>query len=102
MNSSISLSRFRTETEPYGHFLLTYKDPLTPLSFSVLFDHIAVSISASPYIALKNSDAELCLSHVETIKKYGASDKERCYILVCNDYSSSDTPVSARFSLKCY
>ena len=102
MNSAISLSRFRSETDTYSHFLLTYKDPLTPLSISILFDHIAVSISASPYIALKNSDAELCLSHVETIKKYGTSDKEKGYIIMCNDYSASDHPASARFFLKCY
>ena len=102
MNSTISLGRFRTETEAYKHFLLTYEDPLTPLSFSVRFDHIAVSLSASPYIALKNSDAKLCLSHVEVIKKYISNAKEKGFILLCNDHSSADAPVPVKFSLKCY
>jgi len=102
MNSTISLGRFRTETEPYNHFLLTYEDPLTPLSFSIHFDHIAISLSASPYIALKNSDAKLCLSHVETIKKHGSNDKEKGFILLCNDHSLANAPVPVKFSLKCY
>lgn len=102
MKSTISLGRFRTETEPYKHFLLTYKDPLTPLSFSIHFDHIAVSLSMSPYIALKNSDVKLCLSHVNTIKKRKPKGKEKEFILMCEDYSLSDTPVHVNFSLKCY
>lgn len=101
MNSTISLGRFRTETESYDQFLLTYEDPLTPLSFSILFDHMAVSISASPYIALKNSDAKLCLSHVETIKKYGGNGSEKGFILMCFDHSLSSTPVPVKFALKC-
>lgn len=102
MNSIISLGRFRAETESYTHFLLTYEDPLTPLSFSILFDHIAVSLSASPYIALKNSDAKLCISHMEAIKKYGSSAEEKRFILLCNDHSLEDAPVPVKFSLRCY
>jgi len=101
MNSAISLGRFRTEIAPYNNFLLTYEDPLTPTSFSILFDHIAVCLSASPYIALKNSDANFCLSHVETIKKYGSSGDEKGFILLCNDYSASDKPTPVKFSLRC-
>lgn len=102
MNSVISLGRFRAETESYKHFLLTYENPLVPISFSIIFDHIAVSLSASPYIAFKNDNTKLCLSHIETIKKNGCSKKEKCYILICNDHSASNVPVSTRFSLRCY
>lgn len=102
MNSTISLGRFRAETESYNQFLLTYEDPLTPLNFSILFDHMAVSISASPYIALKNSDAKLCISHVETIKKHGGDSSGKEFILFCFDYSLSDSPTPAKFSLKCF
>lgn len=77
MNSAISLGRFRAETESYDNFLLTYEDPLTPMSFSIHFDHLMVCLSASPYIALKNSDAKFCLSHIETIKKTVVKAKKR-------------------------
>ena len=40
MNSAISLGRFRAETESYDNFLITYEDPLTPMSFSIHFDHL--------------------------------------------------------------
>ena len=102
MNSSISIGRFRSEIESCNRFLLTYEDPLTPLNFSVLFDHIAVNISASPYIALKNSEAKLCLSHIESIKRYCGADAKKGFMLVCKDYSASDIPVQSRFFLKCY
>jgi len=102
MNPTISMSRFRSETESCKHFLLTYDDPLSPLSFSIPFDHIAVCLSASPYISLRNGNTKLCLSHVESIKKYGSSESEKGFVLVCNDYSLSDIPSPVRFSLKCY
>lgn len=101
MNSTISLGRFRAETESYDNFLLTYEDPLTPMSFSIHFDHLMVCLSASPYIALKNSDAKLCLSHVEIIKKYGSNAKEKGFILLCNDHSLANAPVPVKFSLRC-
>lgn len=102
MNSTISLGRFRTETEPYNHFLLTYEDPLTPLSFTAHFDHIAVSLSASPYIALKNSDTKLCISHMEVIKLYGSSANEKSFALFCSDHSLVNAPVPVKFFLRCY
>lgn len=102
MNSVLSLGRFRTETEPYKHFLLTYEDPLTPLSFSIAFDHMAVSLSASPYIALKNSDVKLCLSHIDAIKRQGSDGTGKRFILTCCDYSLSDMPSLVKFSLKCF
>lgn len=101
MNSAISLSRFRTETELCDNFLLTYEDPLTPMSFSICFDHLVVCLSASPYIALKNSDAKFCLSHVETIKRSGSNSKEKKFVILCSDYSLSDQPVPKKFSLSC-
>ena len=102
MNSNISLGNFRAETESYKHFHVAYEDPLTPLSFSMVFDSMVISLSASPYIAFKNNDDRLCLSHVETIRKCGNTGKERRFSIVCNDYSMSDTPVPVKISLKCY
>ena len=101
MNSAISLGRFRAETESYDNFLLTYKDPLSPMNFSIHFDHLMVCLSASPYIALKNSDAKFCLSHIETIKKYGSQGEEKGFVLLCNDYTASDKPTPVKFSLRC-
>jgi len=102
MNSEISLGRLRTETESCRHFLLTYKDdPLTPASFSVHFDQIAICLSASPYIAFKKGDDVFCLSHIKAIKRYGSTAEEKGFILICNDYSASATPISVRYFLKC-
>lgn len=101
MNSAISLSRFRAETELYDNFLLTYEDPLAPTSFSILFDHLAVCLSASPYIALKSSDAKFCLSHIETIKKYGGTEDEKRFILLCNNYAALDKPSLVKIFLRC-
>ena len=101
MSSVISLSRFKAETELCNQFILTYEDPLTPISLSLRFDHIAVSISASPYIALKNNDMIVCLSHIESIRRYRGTDKENGFIFVCNDYSMSNTPEPVKVFLKC-
>ena len=102
MNYVVPLNRFKAEAESCNHFLLTYEDALSATSFSILFDQIAVCLSASPYIALKNSTAKLCISHIDAIKRYGSTGDEKGFILMCNDYSADDAPIPVKFSLKCY
>ena len=101
MKGTMSLGQFRSEIMSYKSFQLLFDDPLTPLSFSVLFDQISVILSASPYIALKNSAGYLCLSHIQTIKKRGKDDGLQSYMFQCGDYSASNDPIPVTFVLKC-
>jgi len=101
MKSNLSLGKFRTEIEMYSRFMLEYEDPLTPLTFSIQFDHASVILSASPYIALKNGVDFLCLSHIQSIKKKRETDGYQAYIFVCGNYSIDDDPIPVRFTLKC-
>lgn len=55
MKSNMSLGQFRSEIGAYKHFQLLADDPLSPISISAMFDHAVVVLSASPYVALKNS-----------------------------------------------
>ena len=83
MKSNMSLGQFRAELGSYNSFQLVFDDPLSPLTFSTLFNHAAVILSASPYIALKNSSGHLCLSHIQAIKKRGKqTDTSRIYSFV--------------------
>jgi len=101
MKSNLSLGQFRIEAEAYKDIIVTFDDPLSPLKFSLQFDHIAVNISASPYIALKSSSARMCLNHICSIKRHRRSDDEQSYIFLCNDYTLSDRPTQVRYTLRC-
>lgn len=101
MKSNLSLGKFRSEIGMYNRFMLEYDDPLAPLAFSVQFNHVSVILSASPYIALKNSVDFLCLSHIQSIKKKRKTDGYQSYIFICGDYSVDGDPVPVRFTLKC-
>lgn len=101
MKSNMSLGQFRAELGSYNSFQLVFDDPLSPLTFSTLFNHAAVILSASPYIALKNSSGYLCLSHIQAIKKCGKTDGYQSYIFVCNDFTISNDPVPVRYVLNC-
>lgn len=101
MKANMSLGQFRAEITAYNSFQLTFDDPLSPLTFSVLFDHAAVVLSASPYIALKNSAGYLCLSHIQAIKKRGKTDGHQSYTFSCGDLTLSDTPTPIKYVLNC-
>lgn len=101
MQANMSLGQFRSEIGSYNSFQLMFDDPLNPLSFSTLFDHVSVILSASPYIALKNSAGYLCLSHIQAIKKRGKTDGYQSYIFQCGDYTVSNDPIPMKFVLKC-
>ena len=101
MSSVISLSRLRAETELCHRFHLTYNSPLSPINFSACFDQIAFCISASTYIALKNSVAQFSISHIKNIKKHYENAEERCFLITCNDYSVLDNPMPVEILLKC-
>ncbi len=101
MKSNLSLGKFRTEIGTYSRFMLEYEDPLTPLAFSVQFDHASVILSASPYIALRNGVDSLCLSHIQSIKRKGKTEGYQAYIFICNNYSMDGDPIPVRFTLKC-
>ena len=96
----ISLSRFRAETGGYRKYTLSGDDPLIPISVAGEFDHIAVCISASPYIALRSSSNQICISHIDKIKRV-PEEGGTAYTIVCNDYSGSGAPTSTRMLLRC-
>lgn len=101
MKANMSLGQFRAEIVGYSSFQLVFDDPLSPLTFSVLFDDAAVILSASPYIALKNSAGYLCLSHIQAIKKRGKTEGYQSYIFSCRDLSLSNDPIPVKFVLNC-
>lgn len=101
MKANMSLGQFRAEILAYSSFQLTFDDPLSPLSFSAMFDHAAVVLSASPYIALKNSTGYLCLSHIQAIKKRGKTEGHQSYIFLCGDLTLSDDPTPVKYVLNC-
>lgn len=101
MKANMSLGQFRAEIVAYNSFQLTFDDPLNPLTFSARFDHATVVLSASPYIALKNSDGYLCLSHIQAIKKRRKTGGYQSYTFICGDFSLSDTPIPVKYVLNC-
>lgn len=101
MQANMSLGQFRAEIGSYNSFQLMFDDPLSPFSFSTMFDHASVILSASPYIALKNSAGYLCLSHIHAIKKRGKTDGYQSYIFQCNDFTASNDPSPMKFVLNC-
>lgn len=101
MKPNLSLGQFRIEAGAYKDITLMFDDPLSPLSFSFRFDHIAVNISASPYIALKSSSAKMCLNHICAIRKHEKTDGQQSYIFLCNDYTLADQPTQVRYTLRC-
>lgn len=101
MQANMSLGQFRSEIGLYNRFQLLFDDPFSPVTFSTLFDHATVILSASPYIALKNSAGYLCLSHIQAIKKRGKTEGYQSYIFQCGDYSSSNEPIPVKYVLNC-
>jgi len=101
MQANMSLGQFRLEIGAYNRFQLLFDDPLSPISFSTQFDHASVILSASPYLALKNSNDCLCLSHIQAIKKRGRTEGYQSYIFLCNDFSFSNDPTPMKFILNC-
>lgn len=101
MKSNMSLGQFRAEIGSYSSFRLMFDDPLSPLTLAVSFDHAIVILSASPYIALKNSSGYLCISHIQSIKKRGKTDGYQSYIFVCNDFTLSNDPIPVKYVLNC-
>lgn len=101
MKGNMSLGQFLAEIGSYDSFQLMFDDPLSPLSFSILFDCATVVLSASPYVALKNSADYLCLSHIQAIKKRGKKDGYQSYIFICNDFTLSNTLTPVKYVLNC-
>ncbi len=102
MKTNITLGQFRSEIGACHHFQIFSDDPLRPLSFSTVYDKIAVVLSGSPYIALKNSGGHLCLSYIQAIKKYKKVGRFQYYIVACNDFSPLNDPVEVQYLIKCY
>lgn len=96
----ISLSRFQAETGGCRKYALSGDDPLIPISIAGEFDHIAVCISASPYIALRNSSSQICISHIYKIEKV-PEEEGTAYTIFCKDYSGSGAPSKTRMLLWC-
>lgn len=99
-NQALSLSRFRSEIGQYKKYTLVYNDPLRPVSFSIQFDKIAVSLSASPYVSLRNETAQFCISHIERIQKRKAVEGAQTFLLWCCDHST-DIPTTMLLHLHC-
>ncbi len=101
MKANMSLGQFRAEIESYSSFQIKFDAPLNPFFFSATFDHATVVLSASPYIALKNSSGYLCINHIQAIKKRGKAADYQSYIFLCNDYTRPDEPTPVKFILNC-
>lgn len=99
-NQSMSLGRFRSEIGQYKKFTLAYNDPLRPVSLSIEFDRIAVSLSASPYISLRSEMAQFCISHIDRIQKRKTAEGVQTYLLWCCDYST-EKPSTMLLHLHC-
>ena len=99
-NQALSLGRFRSEIEPYKNYTLVFNDPLRSVSFSIQFDKIVVSLSASPYVALRNETAQFCISHIERIQKWKAAEGVQIFLLRCCDYNT-DIPTTMLLHLHC-
>lgn len=96
----ISLSRFKAETGGCRKYTLSGDDPLIPISITGEFDHIAVCISASPYIALRSTSNKICISHIDKIKRV-LEEGGTAYTIFCKDYSGSGAPSKTRMLLRC-
>ena len=99
-NQALSLGRFRSEIGQYKKYTLVYNDPLRPVSLSIQFDKIAVSLSASPYVALRNETAQFCISHIERIQKRKTAEGAQTFLLWCCDHST-DIPTTMLLHLHC-
>lgn len=96
----ISLSRFQAETGGCRKYTLSGDDPLIPISIAGEFDHIAVCISASPYIALRSNSSQICISHIDKIKRV-LEEGGKAYTIFCKDYSGSGAPAKTKMFLQC-
>lgn len=99
-NQALSLGRFRSEIGQYKKYTLVYNDPLRPVSLSIQFDKIAVSLSASPYVALRNETTRFCISHIERIQKRKTAEGAQTFQLWCCDHST-DIPTTMLLHLHC-
>lgn len=99
-NQALSLGRFRSEIGQYKKYTLVYNDPLRPISLSIQFDKIAVSLSASPYVALRNETAQICISHIERIQKRKIAEGAQTFLIWCCDHST-DIPTTMLLHLHC-
>lgn len=97
----ISLSLFQAEMGAYRKYTLSGDDPLIPISLTAEFDHIAVCISASPYIALSRGSTQICLSHIDTIRRNSPDEVGQTYTILCKDYSGIGTPADTKLLLRC-
>lgn len=102
LKSILSLGQFRNEAGAYKNFEIVSDDPLSPISYAIQFDSMTVCLSASPYIAFNNSAGNFCVSHISGIKRKGKSDKKQSYILMCEDYTLSDSPVETKIFVNCF
>lgn len=101
MTPNISLGRFRSEVGAYKHFKCTFDNPLSPFGISSTFNSISVSLSASPYIALKAGDTHFYLSHIQDVVKGRKADEGQTYTVLCEDYTQSNEPTTVKFKLAC-
>ena len=99
-NQALSLGRFRAEIGQYKKYTLVYNDPLRPVGLSIQFDKIAVSLSASPYVALRNETTRFCISHIERIQKRKTAEGVQTFLLWCCDHST-DIPTTMLLHLHC-
>lgn len=99
-NQALSLGRFRSEIEPYKNYTLVFNDPLRSVSFSIQFDKISVSLSALPYVALRNETTRFCISHIERIQKRKTAEGVQTFLLWCCDHST-DIPTTMLLHLHC-
>lgn len=88
----IPLSKLRDEATGYNNFVLGIKNPLSPVSMSLMFNQIFVNLSASPHICLKNEYSQICISHIKSVRRREHETLGVTYVLTCLDYTLGDDP----------
>lgn len=97
----VSIIQVRSEIGRYQNFSLQSISPMDSLMISGHYDRIAVSITAVPYIALKNDYCETHLNHIESISR--EKNGIICaYIFTCDDYTVGGLqPCKKQYRLEC-
>jgi len=95
-SAGISLGIFRQEISGMKGLRFTGNNPLEPISISMPVDSVHVSLPYNIYLA--SGSVRVCLSHIQTIKRFD-KDSRKSYLITCGDYKASDTTVPVKYRL---
>lgn len=95
----ISIGQLRSQIGAYEKFRFVADSPLTPVSITATFDHAAVCIGASPYIALRNKETSMLISGIKCIGRENTTNGTVFY-LCCLDHLT-EAPVEVTYKIEC-